>query len=87
MNSRIDLPDSTDRHTRGMRPEPVTPTEARQGFRGRPVLIVLLAGIVLAMVVWIPAEWWGNSIAPENPSNQPVQETAPSPADNTPVQR
>ena len=86
MTSRTDLPDSTARHTRGMKREPVTPTEARQGFRGRPVLIVLLAGIVLAMLVWIPAEWWGNSIAPESPSNQPVQETAPSPVENTPVQ-
>ncbi|MHB0951296.1 MAG: hypothetical protein ACYC10_05160 [Allorhizobium sp.] len=87
MTSRTDLPDTTDRRTRGLRPEPVTATEARQGFRGRPVLIVLLAGIVLALLVWIPAEWWGNAIAPENPSNQPVQEQAPSPAENTSVQR
>lgn len=86
MSSRTDLPDATDRHTRGLRPEPMTPTQARQGFRGRPVLIVLLAGIVLAMLVWIPAEWWGNAIAPENPSNEPVQEQAPSPAQNTPAQ-
>lgn len=85
MTSRTDLPDTTDRRTRGLRPETVTPTEARQGFRGRPVLIVLLAGIVLAMLVWIPAEWWGNAIAPENPSNQTVQEQAPSPAENTPA--
>lgn len=84
MSSRTDLPDA-DRRTRGLRPEPVTATQARQGFRGRPVLIVLLAGIVLAMLVWIPAEWWGNSIAPENPSNEPVQQQAPSPAQNTPT--
>lgn len=85
MTSRTDLPDTTDRDTRGLRPEPVTATEARQGFRGRPVLIILLAGIVLALLVWIPAEWWGNAIAPENPSNQPVQERAPSPRENTPA--
>ncbi|MFN7009581.1 MAG: hypothetical protein ACK4PN_06080 [Allorhizobium sp.] len=84
MSSRTDLPDA-DRRTRGLRPEPVTATQARQGFRGRPVLIILLAGIVLAMLVWIPAEWWGNSIAPENPSNEPVQQQAPSPAQNTPT--
>jgi hypothetical protein len=54
-------------------------TEARQGFRGKPVLIVLLAGLVLAMLVWIPAEWWGNSIAPSNPANEPMTETAPAP--------
>jgi hypothetical protein len=57
----------------------MSPVEARQGFRGKPVLIVLLAGLVLAMLVWIPAEWWGNSIAPSNPANQPVTETAPAP--------
>jgi len=85
MTSRTDLPDTADRHTRGLRPGPVTATEARQGFRGRPVLIILLAGIVLALLVWIPAEWWGNAIAPENPSNQPVQEQAPSPMENTPA--
>ena len=79
MSSRTDLPDTTDRRTRGLKPEPMTPTEARQGFRGKPVLIVLLAGLILAMLVWIPAEWWGNSIAPENPANEPTQTTAPAP--------
>ncbi|MDH4441025.1 MAG: hypothetical protein QE284_11630 [Rhizobium sp.] len=79
MSSRTDLPDATDRRTRGMKPEPMTPTEARQGFRGKPVLIVLLAGLVLAMLVWIPAEWWGNSIAPDDPANEPTTQTAPAP--------
>lgn len=79
MTSRTDLPDATDRRTRGLKPEPMTPTEARQGFRGKPVLIVLLAGLVLAMLVWIPAEWWGNSIAPSNPANEPPAQTAPAP--------
>lgn len=83
MSSRTDLPDTTDRRTRGLKPEPMTPTEARQGFRGKPVLIVLLAGLVLAMLVWIPAEWWGNSIAPNNPANEPTTETAPAPSPNT----
>lgn len=79
MSSRTDLPDTTDRRTRGLKPEPMTATDARQGFRGKPVLIVLLAGLVLAMLVWIPAEWWGNSIAPNNPANEPMTETAPAP--------
>jgi hypothetical protein len=82
MSSRTDMPDTSDRRTRGLRPETVTPTEARQGFRGKPVLIVLLGGLILAMLVWIPAEWWGNSIAPENPANEPQQQTAPSPAES-----
>ncbi len=79
MSSRTDLPNATDRRTRGLQPEPMPATEARQGFRGKPVLIVLLAGLVLAMLVWIPAEWWGNSIAPSNPANEPMTETAPAP--------
>ncbi|NML75293.1 hypothetical protein HHL25_14270 [Rhizobium sp. S-51] len=87
MNSRFDLPDATDRRTRGLHPEPMTPTEARQGFRGRPVLVVLLVGILLALIAWIPAEWWGNAIAPDDPSNQPVENVAPSPAENSNVQR
>ncbi|MDH4413819.1 MAG: hypothetical protein QE484_10955 [Rhizobium sp.] len=81
MSSRTDLPDTTDRRTRGLKPEPLTATEARQGSRGKPVLIVLLGGLILALLVWIPAEWWGNAIAPENPANQPAQTTAPSPAE------
>ena len=82
MNSRTDMPDTTDRRTRGLRPETVSATEARQGFKGKPVLIVLLAGMILAMLVWIPAEWWGNAIAPADPANQPVEQTAPAPNEN-----
>ncbi len=79
MSNRTDMPDTTDRRTRGLKPEPMTPIEARQGFRGKPVLIVLLGGLILAMLVWIPAEWWGNSIAPDNPANE-SQQTAPAPS-------
>ena len=80
MTSRTDMPDTTDRRTRGLKPEPMPPVEARQGFRGKPVLIVLLGGLILAMLVWIPAEWWGNAIAPENPANETQQQTAPAPS-------
>ncbi|MNL87856.1 hypothetical protein D3C87_2172370 [compost metagenome] len=62
----------------------MTPTDARQGSYGRPVLIVLLGGLLLAMIFWIPAEWWGNSVAPDNPANEPSAITAPSPAQDTP---
>lgn len=82
MNSRTDMPDTNDRRTRGLRPEPVTATEARQGARGKPVLIVLLAGLILAMLVWIPIEWWGNSIAPDNPTNRVQEQTMPAPMEN-----
>ncbi|CAN7655166.1 hypothetical protein LJR009_005949 [Bosea sp. LjRoot9] len=30
-----------------------TPIEARQGFLGRPVLVVLVGGLVLAAVAWL----------------------------------
>lgn len=62
--------------------EPLPATDARQGFPGRPVLVVLLAGLLLAMVVWIPVEWWGNGMAPEQPASEQIT-PAPSPADNT----
>ncbi|MFC5392967.1 hypothetical protein [Bosea vestrisii] len=35
-----------------------TPVEARQGFLDRPVLVVLVAGLALAIVGWIVAEMW-----------------------------
>nr|WP_245582453.1 hypothetical protein [Neorhizobium lilium] len=55
-------------------------TEARQGSTGRPVLMVLVAGLVLAAVAWGGAEWWGESTAP------PAERTATPPAgDNTPA--
>ncbi len=33
-----------------------TPVEARQGFLGRPVLAVLVAGLALAVIAWIAVE-------------------------------
>jgi hypothetical protein len=33
-----------------------TPVEARQGFLGRPVLVVLIAGLVLAIVAWVAVD-------------------------------
>lgn len=70
-------PANTDVHE-----EPLPATDARQGFPGRPVLVVLLAGLLLAMVVWIPVEWWGNGMAPEQPASEQIT-PAPSPAENT----
>jgi hypothetical protein len=34
-----------------------TPVEARQGFLGWPVLIVLISGLVLAAIAWIAVAW------------------------------
>jgi len=33
-----------------------TAVEARQGFLGRPVLAVLIAGLILAVIAWLAVE-------------------------------
>ena len=43
----------------------VPENKARQGRLGRPVLIVLLVSLVLAMIVWWGVEQYGLAIAPE----------------------
>ena len=60
--------------------ESLNPTEARQGHRGSPVLMVLIAALVLAVVAWGAAEWWGES------TDAPAEQTATPPAgDNRPA--
>lgn len=44
--------------------------EARQGNWGRHVLIVLIAGLVLAIAAWGAVEFYGELIAADNPSTQ-----------------
>lgn len=39
-----------------------TATEARQGNYGKPVFIVLVCGIILALLAWGGVEIWGESI-------------------------
>jgi len=54
-------------------------TDARQGKTGKPVLIVLCAGLCLAAVAWVGAEFWGEA------TDAPAEQTATPPAgDNTP---
>lgn len=43
--------DHSDAH-----PAVETPVEARQGFLGRPVLTVLVAGLALAVIAWIAVD-------------------------------
>lgn len=57
--------------------EPMSATEARQGRRGTPVLMVLVAGLILALLAWGAAEWWGKATAP------PDEQTATPPAGST----
>lgn len=48
-------PMEADDHT-SADPAVQTPIEGRQGFKGTPVLAVLIGGLVLAMVAWIVVE-------------------------------
>ena len=43
------------------RREELTPVEARQGLLGRPVLMVLIGGLILAFLAWGGVEMWGGS--------------------------
>ena len=63
--------------TSAQRPEPLSPNEARQGRRGSPVFMVLIGGLLLAMVAWGAAEWWGQTTEP------PAEQTATPPAGDT----
>jgi hypothetical protein len=40
----------------------ISTNKARQGGRGRPVLIVLVVGLLLAMGAWAGVEMWGEHI-------------------------
>lgn len=50
----------------------ISPNKAKQGRQGRPVLVVLITGLLLAAVVWLVIEIYGSAIAPENPSGDPA---------------
>jgi len=42
--------------------------KARQGRRGRQVLLVLVCALILAAVAWVAAEYYGRAI--ETPATQ-----------------
>ncbi len=48
-----------------------TPRESRQGFQGKPVLIILVISLALAAAVWLVAEIWGESTAPATTETPP----------------
>lgn len=59
-----------------------TPRESRQGFKGSPVLVILIISLLLAGAVWVVAETWGESTAPATTETQPapgLASTAPAP--------
>jgi hypothetical protein len=49
-----------------------TATEALQGRTWRPVLLVLIYGLVLVFLAWGAAEWWGEA------TDAPAQQTTTS---------
>jgi hypothetical protein len=55
----------------------VTPVEARQGLLGRPVLVVLVVALILAMLAWAASEFWGMSIDTQTPRDE-TQATVPA---------
>jgi hypothetical protein len=67
--------------------EPVTlsATEARQGSWGRPVLYVLVGGLILAMIAWWGVEYYGASIAPPNTDQTTTSSIAKDPIANEKV--
>ena len=69
-----------------------TATEARQGSYGKPVLRVLVSALVLTMVAWGVAEFWGESIdtdpaatASTAPDSVTAQPKGPGTFDNNPA--
>lgn len=55
----------------------LTPVEARQGLLGRPVLMVLLGGLALALVAWAMSEMFGEAI--DSGSSGDIQQSSPAP--------
>lgn len=54
----------------------LTGVQARQGLLGRPVLMVLIGGLVLAAIAWAGAEMFGE--ATDNDAATQVQQVAPA---------
>lgn len=65
------VPTSDSNHTVRL-----TGVEARQGLLGRPVLMVLIAGLILAAVAWAGAEMFGE--ATDNDAVTQTQQVAPA---------
>jgi hypothetical protein len=55
--------------------------QARQGHRGRPVLVVLVSALVLAAAAWGVSEIWGESI---DTDSQATASTKPDPINSQP---
>lgn len=76
MAKYLDEPTLGPRNTSSAGGEKISTNRARQGLLGKPVLMVLIGGLLLAVVAWTAAEKWGESIDPQ--AGAPTQ-TAPAP--------
>lgn len=75
----------------------ISSLKARQGRMGYRILTVLIAALVLAFLVWIPVEIWGqkeaDDVAPQQPGQEmqsqvpqpPPQNAGPAPAQPAPT--
>jgi hypothetical protein len=54
--------------------ETLSTDRARQGRRGRHVLVILISALILVAIAWAGVEMYGKSIAP--PSDQTTAEPA-----------
>lgn len=61
-------------------PERLDPQRARQGRKGRPVLVILIVALVLVAIAWGAAEIFGEATDPANPAGE-VETTEPGAAD------
>lgn len=61
----------------------VTTREARQGGLGKPVFVVLICGLLLALVAWAGAELFGESTDRDAGTNVETQAPTLAPADGT----
>ncbi|MGO4565815.1 hypothetical protein AB4Z52_12265 [Rhizobium sp. 2YAF20] len=72
------------------REEAVPAVEAKQGRSGMRILTVLVTAFVLAFIVWIPVEIWGNNkgeqAAPKPPAPSQITSTAPKSSNETPAE-
>ncbi|GLS42285.1 hypothetical protein [Methylobacterium brachythecii] len=60
-----------------------TETQARQGEKGRPVLYILIAAVLLAVVAGAGALTWQGKVSPADHASQSqdaAQKTAPNPS-------
>lgn len=66
-------------------PEELDPKDVRQGRSGPRVLVVLVAGLILAAIVWLVADLYVFNVSPNEPAPAgSEQSAAPDASSNAP---